>query len=236
MQEARPIFGRGWAAVSAGSNARPDLTGGAEGTRTSTSRRCVEARLACDQRVEKRGEGIVLDKRPGAAAEIYATSIVPVHRHANSIGACDVIRRAGDEKRARCVDVQRLEREPIRLWAWLVRVRHLSCNDDVKGDTNLGRSQPPNLVRTVGDNADLHGWAQLGQNGRRFRPGSQITQPGNKRRCTIWGKDRFARPPRRQGRHAADSHLPNKKGGCARSASDCPAMRCRRPRRRPAAS
>jgi hypothetical protein len=139
------------------------------------------------QRFEKRGEGIVLDKRPGATAEIYSTSVVPVHGHANSIGACDVIRRAGDEKRVRCVDVQRLEREPIRLWAWLVRARHLSGSDDVKGDTNLGSSPPTNLVRTVGDNADLHGCAQLGQNGRRFWPGSELTQPGNKRRCTIWG-------------------------------------------------
>ena len=65
---------------------------------------------------------------------------------ANSICACDVIRRAGDEKRARCLDVQRLEREPIRLWPWLVRARHLSGSDDVKGDTNLGRSPPTNLV------------------------------------------------------------------------------------------
>jgi len=130
----------------------------------------------------------VLDKRPGAAAEIYATSVVPEHGHANSIGACDVIRRAGDEKRARCVDVQRFEREPIRLWAWLVRARHLSGSDDIEGDTNLGRSPPTNLVRTVGDNADLHGCAQSGQNGGRFWPRSELTQPGNKRRCTIWGK------------------------------------------------
>jgi hypothetical protein len=114
MQEARRIFGRGWAAVSAGSNAaitRQALWVGQRSlkvtadtystTASSTTGRCVEARLACDQRVEKRGEGIVFDKRPDAAAEIYVTSIVPVHRHANSIGACDVIRRAGDEKRAR---------------------------------------------------------------------------------------------------------------------------------------
>jgi hypothetical protein len=148
----------------------------------------VEAHSACGQRVEKRGEGIVLDKRPGAAAEIYATSVVPVHAQANSIGACDVIRRAGDEKRARCVDVQRLEREPIRLWPWLVRARRLSGSDNVKGDTNLGRSPTTNLVRTVGDNADLHGCAQLGQNGGRFWPGSELTQAGNKRRCTIWRK------------------------------------------------
>jgi hypothetical protein len=54
----------------------------------------VGRHLACGQRVEERGEGIVLDKRPGTAAEIYATSVVPVHGHANSIGACDVIRQA----------------------------------------------------------------------------------------------------------------------------------------------
>ena len=130
----------------------------------------------------------MLDKRPGAAAEIYAASVVPVHGHANAIGACDVIRRAGDEKRARCVDVHRLEREPIRLWAWLVRARRLSGSDNVEGDTNLGRSPPTNLVRTVRDDADLHGCAQLGQNGGRFWPGSELAQPGNERRCTIWAK------------------------------------------------
>jgi hypothetical protein len=86
------------------------------------------------------------------------------------------------------VDVQRLEREPIRLWPWLVRARRLSGSDNVKGDTNLGRSPTTNLVRTVGDNADLHGCAQLGQNGGRFWPGSELTQAGHKRRCTIWGK------------------------------------------------
>ena len=115
----------------------------------------------------------MLDKWPGAAAEIYATSVVPVHGYANSIGACDVIRRAGDEKRARCDDVQRLEREPIRLWAWLLRARHLSGGDDVKGDTNLSRSPPATFVRTVGDNADLDGYAQSGQNGGRFWLGSE---------------------------------------------------------------
>jgi hypothetical protein len=130
----------------------------------------------------------VLDKRPGTAAEIHATSVVPVDRHADSMGACDVIRRAGDEKRARRVDVQRLERELIRLWAWLVRARHLSGSDYVEGDTNLVRSPQTNLVRAVGDDADLQGCAQLGQNGGRFWPGSELTQPGNKRRCTIWGK------------------------------------------------
>jgi hypothetical protein len=136
----------------------------------------------------------VLDKRPGAAGEIDATSVVPVHGHANSIGACDVIRRAGDEDRAYCVDLQRLEREPIRLWAWLVCARRLGSSDDVEGDTNLGRRSPANLVRTVRDNPDLHGCAQLGQNGGRFWPGSELTQPGNKRRCTIRGKtDSFGR-------------------------------------------
>ncbi len=136
----------------------------------------------------------MLEKRPGAATEVYATSVVPVHGHANSIGACDVIGRARDEQHARCVDVQRLEREPVRLWAWLVCARPLSGNDDVKGHTNLGRSPPTKLVRTVGDNAGLHGCAQLGKNGGRFWPGSEPTQPGNKRRCTIWGKtDSFGR-------------------------------------------
>ena len=72
---------------------------------------------------------MVLDKRSGAAAEIQATPVVPVHGHANSIGACDVIRRAGDEKRVRCVDAQRVEREPIRLRAWLVCTRRLSGRD-----------------------------------------------------------------------------------------------------------
>jgi hypothetical protein len=57
----------------------------------------------------------VLEKRPRASAEIEPTSVVPVDRHADSIGACDVIRGAGDEKRARWVDAQRIERESIRL-------------------------------------------------------------------------------------------------------------------------
>ena len=107
---------------------------------------------------------------------------MPTHRRR------DIIRRAGDEKRPRCVDVQRLEREPIRLWARFVRARHLSRSDDIKGDTNLVPSPPTNLLRAVGDNADLHGCAQLGQDGGRFWPGTELTQPGNQRRCTIWGE------------------------------------------------
>ena len=178
----------------------------------------------------------MLDKRPGVAAEIQPASVVPVHGHANAIGACDVSRRAGDEKRARCVEVHLLERESIRLRAWLVRTRRLSGRDDVEGDTNLGRSPPTNLVRTVGDNADLQGCAQSGQNGGRFGPGSELTQPGNQRRRTIRGKtDSFGR----LGDEVVMRPIVtcrNTKCGCARSASGCPAMRCPRPRRRPAAS
>jgi hypothetical protein len=93
------MFERGWTAVSAESIAsitRQALWVGQRSlkvtadtylTTASTTRRCVEAHLACGQRVEKRGEGIVLDKRPDAGVEIYATSVVPVHGHANSIGA-----------------------------------------------------------------------------------------------------------------------------------------------------
>jgi hypothetical protein len=70
--------------------------------------------------VEKRGEGVVLDKRPGGAAEIEAATVVPIDRHANSTRACDVIRRAGDEQRACRLDSQRIEGESIWLGAWLV--------------------------------------------------------------------------------------------------------------------
>ena len=83
----------------------------------------------------------MLDERPGAATEIQAAPVVPVHGHADSSGACDVVRRAGDEKRARRLEAQRVEREPIGLWARLVRGRLLGSGDDVKRDINLGRSR-----------------------------------------------------------------------------------------------
>jgi hypothetical protein len=88
----------------------------------------------------------VLDERAGAAGEIQATSVVPVHGHANSIGARDVIRRAGDEKRARRFEAQRFEREPIGLRARLVRARGFGGGDDVERDTNLACSPLTDLL------------------------------------------------------------------------------------------
>jgi hypothetical protein len=132
------------------------------------------------------GRGNLLDKRPGAAAEVYTTSVVPVHAQANSIGARDVIRRAGDEKRARCVDASSASRYGSGRGLYAPATSAVATTS--KGTPTWGRSPTTNLVRTVGDNADLHGCAQLGQNGGRFWPGSELTQPGNKRRCTIWGK------------------------------------------------
>ena len=127
----------------------------------------------------------MLEKRPGAAAEIEAAAIVPIDRHANSTRACDVIRRTGDEQRACRVHSQRIEGESIRLGAWLVRARRLGGSDDVKWNTDLGRSPTTDLVRAVGDDADLHCRAQSGQDGRSFWPGSELTQARNQRRREI---------------------------------------------------
>ena len=138
--------------------------------------------------LKQRGEGVVLDKRPGAATELQAAPVVPVHRHADAIGAGDVVRRAGDEQRAFRVEAQRLEREPVRLRAWLVRAGGLGGGDDVERDADLGGSPSAELVGTVRDDADLHGCAQLGQNRGRLRPGPELTQPSNEHWRKIWGK------------------------------------------------
>ena len=92
----------------------------------------------------------MLDKRPSATAEICATSVVPAHGHANSIRACDVIQRAGNKRRARCVDIQRLEREPIRPWACLYAAATSAVATTSKGKvatTTATATPAPNTYR-----------------------------------------------------------------------------------------
>src|SRR5207237_10174913 len=61
------------------------------------------------ERVEKRSEGILLDERPGPAAEIEAATVVPVHGRSEE-------RRVGKECKSRWApDHEKKKREPERI-------------------------------------------------------------------------------------------------------------------------
>src|SRR5215212_10832751 len=127
-----------------------------------------------DHEREERLERVVLRQRRLALPEGQLETVVPEHAHPGAACSGDVGGRAGHEQRARRPDAQPVQREPVRLRAWLVTACGFGGHDGVEVDAYARRCTLPELFGAVGDHADADVLAQPSEDLRCLGPGVKL--------------------------------------------------------------